>query len=461
MESYKLAARQYALISPRPALSGEQFPARKIRHWLENDVCIAIERLSKRPQFQKYAVWCLKALSPEAETQERRLIDSLQSLLIQCAQCLLKLTQKKSIREHLVRNYHPTRLITLGECEITGHGETVTITNHNQQAETFDELRFSLSQLERLANQTDLNLINPLDYFEPQQEFLKTEDDTYLQRGEMIVSMNPELNSIGNFVLNCFWHRVRPEFELLTKVRTHVFRAIDSAPFTYQKHREVLDDIWRNLVRLWDDCNKSFKTGDEPRLRESAIILTQTYAAFGIAPQLEWLGLPEEIIDTGGKLIKSRLNTFQNQQLTDRIAAALQCMEKLYDTDEFHADDTRAGNIKEAVSSGDLVLDIDSQTVYWENSKLMTFHGKVSWKFLKSLGQKARHGACVTEQDLYDEPVAESTMSTNCNRLKRQLPESLRCLIQSGQEPRSYILKLDRSKIHIFDLVSKQKNHKI
>ena len=80
---------------------------------------------------------------------------------------------------------------------------------------------------------------------------------------------------------------------------------------------------------------------------------------------------------------------------------------------------------------------------------LRVFEKRVLTKYL--LAKKAKRRICVTENDLF--PLGSgslSAMATSWSRLNERLPESLWKLVEKGAEPRTYILRLDPTQIHIF-----------
>ncbi len=446
MKAYEFAARQYQQISPQPSNALHEYPIREIRHWLDQDVSRAVENLCQRPRFREFASWSIRCLATGSDSPERRKIETLQANLIACAVCLNELAEDERVRDLLKQSALPAPCISHCEMEICADDEGVSEIVTNQAAQSISPISIQLSQVRNLAQSTDLELINQHDYFEPQQEFVETEDGSVLQRAEMIVSLNPELNAVGNFVLNCFWHRARHYYGLLSEVREKVLQELSGMKKADRINTDALNQRWMDLQQSWDDCRRALSTGTEAELREAAIILTQIYAAFGINPQLDWLDFSTETVSRETESLRARLNTRLNQQLTDRIAMALESLRNLYEVDV-----SRTEEIETAIASGGLVLVPDSMTAYWRTERLPSFSGKKSWDFLVAVSKKARFKACVTRHDLYQTSVADSTMSTLWNRLKNQLPESLRSLIRCGNEPQSYILDLDWSQIHIFE----------
>ncbi|QGQ25723.1 hypothetical protein F1728_24950 [Gimesia benthica] len=223
-------------------------------------------------------------------------------------------------------------------------------------------------------------------------------------------------------------------------------KAIKATGRPYQQLVDQLENEWKKLDADWSECQHLLKSGKKNRLINSAIILTQIYAAFGLKPELRWLSLPDKLLNHEIDSIRNRLTAFLNKETTDRIAHALGELKDLYGKDE-----QRTDAVEEAIATGGLVLITTEGKAYWEKRVILNgMKGKL-WELLLLLGQNARRHSCVGEIDLYpDADVSGSAMGTAWNRLKKQLPVTLWKMVQKGRESKTYILKLDSSQIHIF-----------
>ncbi|WP_339735854.1 hypothetical protein [uncultured Gimesia sp.] len=443
MDSWQLAVRRYLDILPQMDKPRSEFPKAKLKAWLRNDACPVIEEYSQRLRFRECANWPLTTLMPGAETSERQIIDSLEQVILECAKTLTQLTKKKLVRKYL-EDQNPSREYVSEETiEITA-GETTCV---KRRIGNSNDLEIVLSQVEYLSQISDLSLVNSSDYFAPVQEFSKDVDEKKVQRGELIIAFNYELDPVGNYMIRCLLERARQWYELLSKARCMIKKAIKATGRPYQLLVDQLENEWKKLEADWSECQHLLKSGFENRLRNSAVVLTQIYAAYGLKPELDWLSLPDKILNHGIESIRSRLTTFLNKETTDRVTHALSDMKDLYGKDEQQTD-----AVEKVIASGGLVLIRDAGKVYWK--KKIIFHklSGISWKFLYSLAKKAKYRAPVTEKDLYpNDSVSKATMSTNWKRLGERLPDSLVDLVRPGIETRSYILRLDSSKIHIFE----------
>ncbi|QDT93584.1 hypothetical protein [Gimesia algae] len=442
MDSWKLAVRRYQDIVPEADIPRINFPREKLLAWLRNEACPAVEEYSQRLRFQEYANWPLIALNPGADTPERQLIDSLEQGILKCAKTLSQLTKEELIGKNLEDQNQPQSYVREETVEITAERTTCV----KRIIGKSNELEIVLSQVEYLSLISDLSLVNSSDYFAPVQEIPKDVDGKKVQRGELIIAFNYELDPVGNYMIRCLLERARQWYELLSKTRCMIKKAIEATGRPYQQLVDQLENEWKNLEADWSECQHLLKSGKKNRLINSAVILTQIYAAFGLKPELHWLSLPDKFLNHEIESIRNRLTAFLNKETTDRIAHALGDLKNLYGKDEQQTD-----VVEEAIANGDLVLISKSKKAYWEKKKISDQISGRRWDLLLLLAKKAKRRACVREHDLFPEGSSSlSAMATSWSRLNERLPESLWTLVKNGVEPRSYILRLDSAQIHIF-----------
>ncbi|MDP6718295.1 MAG: hypothetical protein QGF59_06565, partial [Pirellulaceae bacterium] len=206
------------------------------------------------------------------------------------------------------------------------------------------------------------------------------------------------------------------------------------------------DSSWSELLRLHAELERSFRTGQESRLRDACVVSTQIYAAFSPGPDVTWLGLDAAIVDNALPALRARVTGLGNDQMFERIAAALGSLRQLYGDE---GPDRSA--IEEAIAGGGLVIDETRHEAYWETHRLAEQPTKTAWKLLVALAHKAPFGSDVKVRDVWgDEAVTNSAMSSVWARLKKLLPPTLWPLVRPGDAPRTYRLNLNADRIHIF-----------
>jgi hypothetical protein len=439
METNRLrfAIRRYETLMPVPEKHIFGSKLRRLRLWLNDDVCSVIEDYVNRPKFRERASWSLRALHPDADTEERQQLTALRRALQKCAASVTKLAKKKRIQSELIARFPPRSRATGDEIEISDGAPTSIIT----QREPVDELGLALAQIGANAKAAP-ELVIPAEYFFPQARLTVGQEAT---QGELIQSLNPELHSIGDFVVRCLFRRLELLIRTLDDVRGKIGGVVIAARGTNGEWEQV-ESFWAEIQSRFATLKTLLLCGTDNQMRDSCIVLSQVYAAFHPSPDVGWLGLSASDVQMVAPL-QSRVTGFRNGELFDRVAVALTDLQHLY------RDDSEPAAAKDAaIAAGGLVFDLRSQELYWDggliSEKLILSPN--SWEFMNLLASKARLRASVTENDLYgDEDISITAMSSAASRLRDLVPTSLRKLIVTGNERRSYRLDLDPEHIYI------------
>lgn len=418
MDPIDRAVRLYRQIEPNPIGPWPKSRVRKLVTWLKDDVTPIVAGYVGRPSFQNAACWPLREFACGAKTPARTAVDQVSAALVQCARDIQKALESR-------------RLAAATEQNLV-------------QKDAMSELR---SQVASTAKPFWTDLVSPEDYFGPRAGWLDARKVETSTIGEFVLAFNPELHSVGDFVTRCLTRRV----DVLTReVESHgqaVLRAARSLGRNAPKAVAAIPvslECFRTATRELDViCRQE----PDAMIRDSCIVLTQTYNAYCANPDIVWLGRPatEQII--GRAVLKQRIEHLHDTQVTDRIAQALGDLQRLYDT-------ATPGQslLDEAVAGGGLVL-TDPPAAYWAGEAIECDWSRHSqcWKLLQKLAIRARLAAEVPEADLYSTSASLSTMANLASRLKALLPPGLRREIVPGLSPRSYRLKLPSERIHILN----------
>ncbi|OYW25145.1 MAG: hypothetical protein B7Z55_00115, partial [Planctomycetales bacterium 12-60-4] len=180
-------------------------------------------------------------------------------------------------------------------------------------------------------------------------------------------------------------------------------------------------------------------------LRDSCVILTQVYAAVNPSPELDWLGIRDELLVEARGVFPALLQGPMGSVIHDRIARAVEDMGLLY-----RGSDPTVSDLEIAIASGGLVIHLPDQSAWWEGTSIDLGNSRKDREFLTMLARYASRGMPVAEMDLYpNETQSESTMANRWNRLGRRLPSSLAQRIRSGLHPRTYQLHLESYRIFL------------
>lgn len=443
MNKVQTVLRLYQQISPRTPDFVDGSERRKLVVWLRDDVCALIENVIGRLTFRTHATWVLDNLAPGSQTPERQQIDSMREALVECARLQTKLAEVKGIGAQVAGLFPPRMHVQHQSVEISGSG----VRRQNPVQELVDASALEFDQVAAIAKNPANDLISTNDYFGPWPEFITTADDQVLTRGDLVVSLNPELHAVGNFVVRAMFRRLDVLVTVLASVRGKVNRAIEATRRKYRAHTEA-EEAWRAVRAALSSLKENLETGEDNQFRESCMILCQIYAAFHPSPKVDWLGLPPAVISRGVQTLQHRLTHFQNGEMFVRVVNAISDLDRLYQSDSSHS-----AAIEAAVAGGGLVIDEKLKKTFWEGKEVRADWARFrnDWNLLVAFTGKPGRSDDVSETDLFgDEVVAQSTMATTVGRLKSRLPASLGKLIVSGSTPRSYRLDLPRNRRQLF-----------
>lgn len=445
MDQLTPAIRLFRQTLPKSKPLVDAVTLRKLRVWLSDDVGKLVDELSRRPAFREYAAWVVRSLQNGSDSEERKVIDSLEAALSDVARAYAKLLGNERVLARLQSLFPPSPHVISETVEIAGNGAPRVL---ERETGLINETALEISQLKRLCSggSKEYALVNINDYFEPQQKFVQGEDGRRVQTATAIVSMTPELHPVGNFVLQTANRRLEELLELLTAIRRKVAASIRDVGKSYKTHANA-EAAWDRLQNQIAIYHRTFHSGRENDLRNACMVLTQIYAAFHPAPDLDWLGLPKHLSQAGAMVLQQRIRGFRGGELFERVNGALINVRRLYEDR-----DPKLSAREEAIARGDLVLVIETRELYWDG-KPMLFAGanlRKSWELLFPLVKKAKNGGHVTEQDVFgDKVTGRAGMPMRMQRLKKQLPGGLRKLIKPGPDPRTYRLTVEPQRIYI------------
>jgi hypothetical protein len=438
------ALRQYQELAPKRPGELTRLEVDRFRLWISDDVCAAVEGYTPRPAFQDCATWSLRSLAPGATTSERGLVNAIDASLVESAGMLLRLADFPAIQNQLAAANRPTQYVSRETVQI-GSDENRVL---GRELSSYDQLAFERSQVESVTAHFWDDLVSPLDYFGPYRAF-RFQESAEPQWGNFVPSLNRALHPIGDFVVRCMLERIDILTGILATYRSKV-RAVASSEIAVQD--SLLDEhvVWGALNRATADLRVSSNDAPAARLRDSCVILTQVFVGFqAIRPKVDWLGLPEWIVERG-RTLGGHCGSRTAPELFDRIAMGLNDLKSLYDGQM----PTRSA-IEESIATGGLVIETGTRRVYWKckpiEPKKLWASQRRQFDILCKLAQAAKAGTGISATDIYEYIVADSTLSTAVNRLRELLlhERELEARIVSGSKPGTYRLDLSRDEIFI------------
>ena len=459
MDQVERAQRQYRRIAPQPVLDWPDVPIEKMKVWVEDDVCPVVEAYRHRPAFMDHAIWPLRALARGAGTAERDLIDAVDAGLVRSARSLLALAGQQAVHRRL-RALNPATPQITAEAVVVGGAGARRVDVH---WEAVDRLPLEIAQVEQIAGRFWSDLACGHDYFAPMGGWMERPEGeegggatepagSRATPGEFVLDLNPALHPVGDFVSRCLLRRVEILFGLLETFRRKCLHAVQSVGLVAAGRVDVVDaerQCWQALSDGVQALNQACFSGPEARRRDACVILTQTYAAFGRAPDLVWLGLPADVVAFGATVLRHRFTNQRNGDMMDRIAAALGDLRDLYE-----GGPPQQSAIDEAIARGGLVVIEASKEAFWELQRIDQSWREhpACWKLLRQLAAVARVQGAVKEGDLYPDSGARSKLPTTVSRLKKLLPPSLGSRIRPVHGERRYRLELESHRVDLFNV---------
>jgi len=444
MDRIELAERRYRQIVPEPVRNWVDMPVRELGIWLKDEVAPLVGEYTARRKFRDAACWSLHELREGADTPARRQVDATAAALTRHA-CMLRTALKSRRVAAAVAESLPPLPLVDQELVVMGSGARPT-SRTTREVDRFPSL---VAQVEAIARPFWRDLVDPADYLEPRGAWLLQEEPSeHVTAGEFVVSLNPELHAIGDFISRCLFRRVEVLAEILAGADRAVLACVPALGRTAPKSVSGVagdrDQLQETIRQLHTICGPD----DEAAVRDSCVVLAQVYTAFHPAPDIGWLGLPDHVIEAGRLTLRHRFTNVRNPELTERVAAALGDLRRLYANEP-----PGQSALEEAVARGGLVLTASPCAAYWEK-KLLAINWANNdrpWEMLVALARKGRFGAAVEERDLFPGGASFSAMPNLFGRLKGLLPAELRKQIIPGIEPRSYRLELDSAQIVVID----------
>lgn len=376
--------------------------APELSSWLEHDLCSVVEELIDRPEYQAHARWPIDHLEEGVKTEERTLVNSLDSGLVQWAKRLTAFARRPGFKE-------------LPALAPGGNLQERCVSD----AKDPDPASF----LEPICCRPWRDLVVTRDYFYPVGDLnLKTlPSGPRVQNADFLPFFNPRLRLLGDFVSRTLIIRVEHWLELLRRFQTRCQTALH---FADQDGGSPWGDIVESCRQMHDDKErlreKSF-VGPNARVRNACIGLLQIYLAYRPLVKLNWLGIAPAL-SGGCQFFRRQVEVRGDVDLGDQAVAMLLDVATMYRTGL-----DSATIIAAKCRSHPLVLVTGTgrREAYWRGKLInvdWSLHSAL-WEFFAALAERAtsRQGA-----DMID--LTESirgSMKDRRSRIKSLLPADL------------------------------------
>lgn len=357
----------------------DEVVADRVEQWLSGDVCLLMDELAFKRQFQSKTLWSVNKLSPDAETSERQIVIEIDRGLVAYA---------KALSDYFVA----------AEEEIKTANRSIP-----------DFVSLKKQNVEYIASKPWFDLVCTEDFFEPVR-------DLHLDSGKLNHEHTQAFRKhefgipLGDYITRLLLARVGYWMRILDGTLNSVLGiGAARAGASYQAMSIVLqrkfdlDDAFKRLV---DVCEEP----THKREREACTALTLIYCGYSLRPNLDWLGCSDSFLDLHRKNIRykvRRKGTMRTVELSKQgvlttiqeVAASLcdpdvirQIASSLHDITHFYDAPYDPNEvIAEAVSRAKLVLvDHAHREVWFEGKRIDVIWNNhtSSWALLWNLAAK-------------------------------------------------------------------------
>ena len=425
MDLVELVLRQYQRLAPPTDRAPTSEESDALENWLSAGVCRIAGDLFKRQDFQKLAKWPLAAFGYDADSPQRRLLRAVDTGLIEFARALVRLAELPSVMPLLVD--FEAKWPRPAESWLAG-----------KDAGGLP----SIAAVETIASRPWFDLAAPEEFFHPCRQLNTRLSEPRLDLFDQFA--NPKLPLLGDFVTRSIF--LRSDYW-----RAQLERLYGACVFALSLWGDVslIEDALTARTVL-EGSLQEFRSAclTEPafRLRECAIALVQVYNAYAATPNLEWLGVPADVIETEGVFTRTLVRQeVCNPAAFEQIVAALMGAAQMHRT----ADDGRE-KLSKAVAEKSLVLVDSPRRAFWNSRRIdVDWERKTMlWELFWELASRAQRGLPV-DRELLSNKKSERANRDRRSDLGSLLPPELNERIVSAGRY-TYRLNLPPEDIAIF-----------
>ena len=401
-----------------------EFPVTAVLACLKDEVCPAIAAVWHRPSFRNLVLAPHATLLAGTDSPARKLVDG--------------------IRHNL--------LAALEELRIAMDGQA-SILRADPQAPTTANRTLLLASLNQRARElTDITTqewVSVNNFFQATRVVWKErriplfDIAKRIRCRETLGRGNHAAASVGNLIVRSLLVQIEDIIDQFGEI---------SREFKTEIVRNALrrNPPWRPFVSevhpLLDRLRLLTLSSEEGQNTESAMILTQVFAdAAVVKPDIGWLGLSKAAFSWPPSGVRATVAYNRDYELIDRIVLALTRIAEFYERRP-----PNESEIEDAIETGGLVVVEESQEMHWQK-KLVDADWKrfrKPWELMLRLARTRGRGS-VSEQDIYGQPMQESTFPNLRRHLGELLPDSLDVLIEPD-ELKSYRICLPYDQFFLF-----------
>ncbi len=289
MNKLGLALKGYEPLAELLRVALNEASSDRAENWLRDEVCPIAEELIRSRKFQLAARWAVDHLEPGVRTEERQLVDGVDSAIVRLA-------------EELVASVVPDDSLDASP--------SVAEARVGVPVDRYQTLRW-------VASRPWFDLVSPEEFFHAFRGLhLRTSHPEQTQRFDKSRELRVPL---GDYVTRSMLARIDYWTAVLNDIWNTVFMTETLSLSTRQRLFAAKTALEQSIDRLRAACF----TGNDAQLREAATTLTQVYVAYAPVPRIVWLGYPGGTGKAEGALIRSIIRRTGQIRIVERDANGL------------------------------------------------------------------------------------------------------------------------------------------
>jgi hypothetical protein len=390
MDRLQAAQQRYERIRPGDDEIGSPRKAEELSHWIQHDVCPVIAELIERADFQGLARWSIDTLGAGANSEARRLIEDIDTGIVQSAERMARLLRERPLAEALaahayengadtvrigalssskewieqvqteINSSQPSGLAPDGgaACEVGKQANKSSATETREQA-----------CAEFIATRPWRDLVSVYDFFAPASDLNLHDQESWpgpsnqsVRIADFLPYCKPHLRLPCDYVMQCLMIRIDFWLSELVRLQVSCEKALQNLASNTKDLRLELRTAVREIHEPLHKLEIACRHDPQARLREACVALVQVFAAFRPQTNFGWLG-PAGQMAVNAASLRYFIERRADAALTDRIADALAEVKSVYRS----AVDPDAA-IHQAVQQVSLVL-VDGRSrreLYWQ-----------------------------------------------------------------------------------------------
>lgn len=447
-------------IRPQPGRSPHPLESKILSHWVATDVCRVVDELARRADFRELARAPIDHLCRGPQTPEGRLIDQIDSALVETARNLVGHLQRIAAREDFVEwnsnnpvpSPHQVTVRESGVISAQGYHVIERVRHVEQPVRETSEIESLIAGIGYIARRPWIALTSVNDYFGSSARLNLTSEELERERifyggqppeiSDFSPIVQPGLDIPADFIFDCFERRVQYWRGALDRFYVRISRLVHQCPVITEDDRQAFREAICSVRPFLDELRRLWQESVNAAERQAAIQLVQIRAAFHPERSLDWLSEASPFL--GNAIVyRDRLERRGKSHIAVTIADALSTLSEMYHRQEDVGSQIRCHAQTHSLC---VIEGRGRREVYWQGDLLEVDWNRHerAWILFANLAEHAKLTGQGVDSMMMDEKFSIRDAKTDLQRL---LPGTLSNLILG--KPRT-ALRLDLSSSEIY-----------